>query len=83
ASGMPGAHVVLRVPSGSSPDEREVAEAAELAAYFSKGRENTAVDVMVTERRNVSRIRGAPRGLVKVKNARTVRVAPRVPGENR
>jgi predicted ribosome quality control (RQC) complex YloA/Tae2 family protein len=82
ARGVPGAHVVLRVPPGERPEEAEILEAAELAAYFSKSREDTRVDVIVTERRHVSRIRGAPRGLVKVSPAtetRTVRVAPRPP----
>jgi hypothetical protein len=66
AAGVPGAHVVLRAPSGATADEREIREAAELAAYFSKAREDTAVDVIVTERRHVSRVKGAPRGLVKL-----------------
>ncbi len=81
ASGIPGAHVVLRAPSGDAADEREIREAAELAAYFSKAREDTAVDVIVTERRHVSRIKGAPRGLVKLSpgETRTLRVAPRRP----
>lgn len=82
ASGVPGAHVVLRVPSGETADEVEVREAAELAAYYSKAREATAVEVIVTERRNVSRIKGAPRGLVKLSSAgetRTLRVGPRRP----
>jgi predicted ribosome quality control (RQC) complex YloA/Tae2 family protein len=82
ASGVPGAHVVVRVPPGETADEGEIREAAELAAYYSKAREDTAVDVIVTERRHVSRIKGAPRGLVKLTPApetKTVRVAPRRP----
>jgi predicted ribosome quality control (RQC) complex YloA/Tae2 family protein len=82
ASGVPGAHVVLRVPSGETVDEVEVREAAELAAYYSKARESTSVEVIATERRNVSRIKGAPRGLVKLSSAgeiRTLRVAPHRP----
>ncbi len=82
AAGVAGAHVVVRVPSGETADEREIQEAAELAAYYSKRREDTAVDVIVTERRNVSRIKGAPRGLVKLSSTgetRTLRVTPRRP----
>jgi len=82
ASGVPGAHVVLRLASGETADEREIQEAAELAAYYSKRREDSAVDVIVTERRNVSRIKGAPRGQVKLSSAGetgTVRVLPRRP----
>ncbi len=81
AAEVPGAHVVLRVAAGETADEREIQEAAELAAYYSKARENTAVDVIVTERRNVSRIKGAPRGLVKLTGeTTTLRVAPRRTG---
>jgi predicted ribosome quality control (RQC) complex YloA/Tae2 family protein len=81
AAGIPGAHVVLRVAPGEAADEREIEQAAALAAYFSKARGSTAVDVVVTERRNVSRIKGAPRGLVKLApgTTRTLRVAPRPP----
>jgi predicted ribosome quality control (RQC) complex YloA/Tae2 family protein len=81
ASGVPGAHVVLRVRPGETADDRELQEAAELAAYYSKAREESAVDVIVTERRNVSRIKGAPRGLVKLASGETttLRVAPRPP----
>jgi predicted ribosome quality control (RQC) complex YloA/Tae2 family protein len=78
AAGAAGAHVVLRPAPGAVADEREIEEAAGLAAYFSKLRNDTAVDVLVTERRHVARIKGAPRGLVKVAKARTVRVAPRL-----
>jgi predicted ribosome quality control (RQC) complex YloA/Tae2 family protein len=80
AAEVPGAHVVLRVAAGETADDRELQEAAGLAAYYSKARENTAVDVIVTERRNVSRIKGAPRGLVKLTGeTTTLRVAPRRP----
>ena len=72
---------MLRVAPGEAADEREIEQAAALAAYFSKARGSTAVDVVVTERRNVSRIKGAPRGLVKLApgTTRTLRVAPRPP----
>ncbi len=83
ASGIPGAHVVLRARSGETADEREIREAAQIAAYFSRAREATAVDVIVTERRHVSRIKGAPRGFVRLApgETRTLRVAPRRPGD--
>ncbi len=79
ASGAAGAHVVLRIAKGSAPaDEQEIEQAAGLAAYFSKRRNDTAVDVLVTERRHVAKIKGASRGLVRVATAKTVRVAPRL-----
>ena len=79
ASGMPGSHVVLKRSGSHEPDEEEILEAAGYAAYFSKGRNDTHVDVMVTARRNVSKIKGAPPGLVRVSNVKTVRVRPKPP----
>ena len=79
ASGMPGSHVVLKRSGSLEPDEDEVVTAAGYAAHFSKGRNETFVDVMVTPRRNVSAIKGAPPGLVRVTNIKTVRVRPTPP----
>ena len=79
ASGMPGSHVVLKSAGSVEPDEEEILEAAGYAAYFSKGRHDTHVDVMVTARRNVAKIKGAPPGLVRVANVKTVRVRPKRP----
>ena len=76
ANGVPGSHVVLRLADRREEIDEDVMEAAALAAYFSKARDDDHVDVTVTERRNVRKIKGAPPGLVKVSNARTVRVAP-------
>jgi predicted ribosome quality control (RQC) complex YloA/Tae2 family protein len=78
ASGIPGAHVVLRRTAGSAWDDRELEEAAGLAAYFSKGREDSRVEVLFTERRNVSRIGGGPPGLVRVSKVKSLRVRPRL-----
>jgi predicted ribosome quality control (RQC) complex YloA/Tae2 family protein len=79
ASGMPGSHVVLKRSGSHEPDDEDIVEAAGYAAYFSKGRHDTHVDVMVTARRNVAKIKGAPPGLVRVANVKTVRVRPKRP----
>jgi len=79
ASGMPGSHVVLKRSGSREPDDEEILEAAGYAAYFSKGRNDAHVDVMVTARRNVAKIKGAPPGLVRVSNVKTVRVRPKPP----
>ena len=76
ANGVPGSHVVLKLADAREASDEDVKEAAALAAYFSKARDDAYVDVMVTERQNVRKIKGAPPGLVKVSNVRTVRVAP-------
>lgn len=79
ASGMPGSHVVLKLSGSAVADDEEILEAAGFAAHFSKGRNDSHVEVMVTERRHVSKIKGAPPGLVRVERMRTVRVRPTPP----
>jgi predicted ribosome quality control (RQC) complex YloA/Tae2 family protein len=78
ASGIPGAHVVLRRTAGDAWDDRDLEEAAGLAAYFSKGREDSKVEVLFTERRNVSKIGGGPPGRVRVSKVKSLRVRPRL-----
>ncbi len=78
AHGYGGSHVVVVNPHREKPvPERSVEEAAQLAAYFSKGRPNAHLDVAVTERRHVRRARGAPTGQVLLKKFRTLRVEPK------
>lgn len=74
ARGLPGSHVILQWRAGA--EERFVAAAAQLAAYYSPARGATAVEVDVTERRHVRKIKGAPPGLVTYRQEYTVRVAP-------
>jgi len=73
ARGVPGAHVLIRTDGRRVPDST-LTEAARLAARHSKAREDTAVDVIVTEKRHVRRVAGAPPGLVTVQNERVLRV---------
>ncbi|MGI8586254.1 MAG: Rqc2 family fibronectin-binding protein [Chloroflexia bacterium] len=75
ARGVPGSHVVIRT-GGRPVPESAVAEAARLAARHSKARTAGAVDVIVTEKRHVRRIPGAPPGLVTVSHERVMRVRP-------
>ena len=71
---MPGAHVILRANNRLSEDTIE--RAASLAAWYSDGRNATAVPVDVTERRHVRKIKGAGPGMVTYRNERTVNVRP-------
>jgi predicted ribosome quality control (RQC) complex YloA/Tae2 family protein len=73
ARGVPGAHVILR---SGAPDS-VVEAAAQLAAAHSAARDAGAVEVDVTQRRHVKKLPGAPPGLVRYANERTLRVAPR------
>lgn len=74
--GMPGSHVVLRVPKGATP-ERQVQElAAAVAAFHSKARSAGTVAVSCTEARNVSKPKGAKPGTVTIRKEIVLKVRP-------
>jgi predicted ribosome quality control (RQC) complex YloA/Tae2 family protein len=74
--GMPGSHVVLRVPTGAVPDRDTRVLAAAIAAWHSKARGAGTVAVSCTEARNVSKPRGAPAGTVSIRKETVLKVRP-------
>jgi predicted ribosome quality control (RQC) complex YloA/Tae2 family protein len=74
--GQPGAHVVIKSGERAVPED-VVRRAAELAAYYSPARGEGRVDVDVTERRFVRRVRRGHPGLVTYRNERTLVVEGR------
>ncbi|MFP4599327.1 MAG: NFACT family protein [Persicimonas sp.] len=71
-----GAHVVLRMRKDQdSPKGQDLLDAATLAAWFSRGREDTLVDVTYTHAKYVRKPKGFPPGRVTVADASTVGVA--------
>ncbi|MEZ4220034.1 MAG: NFACT RNA binding domain-containing protein [Polyangiaceae bacterium] len=77
--GTPGSHVVVRNPDRGEVPKAVVEQAAALAAWFSKARNASRVDVHVCRASDVSKPRGAKRGLVQLKRYKRVRVAPAPP----
>ena len=77
ARGVGGSHVIIRwrTPGGEENPET-VAAAAALAAWYSAARDSGAVEVDVTRRRYVRKIKGARPGMVTYRNERTIRVQP-------
>ncbi len=71
ARNVAGAHVVI-VGAGRAAPDSTVQEAAALAAQYSQARGDSRVDVIVTPRRNVHRVRGGRPGMVTVRESRTV-----------
>ncbi len=71
ARNVAGAHVVI-VRAGREIPETTIAEAAQLAAYYSAARGDTRVDVIVAPRRNVQRVRGGRAGMVTVRGEKVV-----------
>jgi predicted ribosome quality control (RQC) complex YloA/Tae2 family protein len=76
ARGIPGSHVIVKNDGRPIPDE-VIRRAAELAAYYSAGRDDTSVEVDVTQRRYVRTIRGGKPGMVIYRNEQTLTVQPR------
>ncbi len=77
--GMPGSHVVLRVPDGQSPDNQTLKAAAAVAAWHSKKRESNSVPVSCTQAKNVSKPRGAKPGTVTIRKEKVLKVRPAIP----
>ncbi len=74
--GMPGGHVVLRVPDDREPDRATLERAAALAAYHSKARGGGVTAVSMTEGRHVSKPRGAKPGTVEIRQESVLKVRP-------
>lgn len=75
---LPGGHVVLK-DAPYPPSEEDLFEGALLAAYFSRGRENSAVDVDYTQVRHVRRGPGGKPGFALYENQHTITVNPSDP----
>jgi predicted ribosome quality control (RQC) complex YloA/Tae2 family protein len=69
-----GAHVVLRMDRSDVPRSEDLLDAATLAAYFSRGREDTAIDVTYTLAKHVRKPKGFPPGRVSVAGGQTLTV---------
>jgi predicted ribosome quality control (RQC) complex YloA/Tae2 family protein len=76
ARSVPGSHVILRWQGQDDPPRRDLAEAASLAAWFSKARSSGTVAVDWTRRKHVRKPRGAPPGAVTPGQVRTLFVEP-------
>lgn len=75
--GVPGSHVIIRwLRPGEEEDEAAVETAAALAAHYSGSRGSGLVEVDVTRRKNVRKIKGAGPGMVTYRNERTIAVRP-------
>ncbi len=77
--GTPGSHVVVRNPDGGEVPRSVVERAAAHAAWFSKARNASRVEVHVCQAADVSKPRGAKRGLVQLKRHKRLRVEPQPP----
>jgi predicted ribosome quality control (RQC) complex YloA/Tae2 family protein len=73
----PGSHVVIRNPTRKEVPHRTIVEAAQLAGRFSQASEDAKVVVHYTERKFLSKPKGAAPGLVRLSRFRSITVEPK------
>ncbi|HEY0378781.1 MAG TPA: NFACT family protein [Pyrinomonadaceae bacterium] len=77
AADYPGSHVIVRNPTRADVPHRTIIEAAQLAALFSQARRDAKVDVHYTQRKFLSKPKGAAPGLVRMSSFRSITAEPR------
>ena len=73
---IPGSHVIIRTNGTGEVSDTALAEASNLAAFFSKAKNSSMVPVDYTLRKNVKKPNGAKPGMVIYLTNRTVYVTP-------
>jgi predicted ribosome quality control (RQC) complex YloA/Tae2 family protein len=79
AGDYPGSHVIIRNSSRNEIPHRTIIEAAQLAAKFSQASKDSKVTIHYTQRKFLSKPRGAAPGLVRMSSFKSITVEP---GEN-
>jgi predicted ribosome quality control (RQC) complex YloA/Tae2 family protein len=78
-AGYGGSHVVLRNPEKlPAAPKQSLQEAAQLAAYFSQARNAPKVEVHYTQKKFVSKPKGAKAGLVHLKEYKSISARPQL-----
>lgn len=77
AGDYPGSHVVVRNPTRKEIPQRAIIEAAQLAGHFSQASEDAKVVIHYTERKFLSKPKGAAPGLVRMSRFRSITVEPK------
>ncbi|HKO97467.1 MAG TPA: NFACT RNA binding domain-containing protein [Pyrinomonadaceae bacterium] len=79
AGDYPGSHVIVRNSSRKEIPHRTIVEAAQLAAKFSQASKDAKVNIHYTQRKFLSKPKGAAPGLVRLSSFKSITVEP---GEN-
>lgn len=76
---FPGSHVIVKTNGDELPD-RTFEEAARLAAYYSKGREQDKVEIDYIQRKHVKKVAGSKPGFVIYHTNYSMAIAPDIHG---
>lgn len=71
-----GSHVVIKTKTGKTTPKIVIEKAAQLAAFYSKRRNENMCPVMITEKKYVRKKKGMPAGAVLVEKERILLVEP-------
>lgn len=77
AGDYPGSHVVIRNPKRREIPQRTIIEAAQLAGRFSQASEDSKVVIHYTERKFLSKPKGAAPGLVRMSSFKSITIEPK------
>ncbi|MET0753268.1 MAG: NFACT RNA binding domain-containing protein, partial [Pyrinomonadaceae bacterium] len=78
AADYPGSHVVVKNPNRNEIPPKTLLEAAQIAAFFSKAKEQPKVAVHYTQKKFVNKPKGAALGLVSLASFKTILVEPKI-----
>ena len=76
ARGCAGSHVIIKTQTGKSTPQSVIEKAATLAAWYSKGKNDSLCPVIVTEKKYVRKAKGMAPGQVIVEKEKTLMVVP-------
>ena len=76
ARGMGGSHVIIKSDKNEKPPKEVIVRAAEIAAYHSKGKNSSKVQVIQTFARHVQKKKGMAPGAVRVAKENSITVNP-------
>jgi predicted ribosome quality control (RQC) complex YloA/Tae2 family protein len=76
AGDYPGSHVIVRNSGRGEVPHRTIIEAAQLAAKFSQASKDSKVTIHYTQRKFISKPKGAASGLVRMSSFRSITVEP-------
>ncbi len=75
---IPGSHVIIKTEKRDVKDH-DLLRAASLAAFFSRGKQDSKVAVDYTEVKNIKKPKGSPLGFVHYENYQTILAPPQLP----
>lgn len=73
-SGVPGSHVLIKIPKDQEPDRETLLDAMQCAIFYSKAKQEKTVEICVTQKKFVSRFGKGQPGKVQISQHRLVHV---------